>query len=164
MCLLLNMKPDNYMSENKVDILSDFFIRDYKPEDFEEINLLWESTGVGGSHRGDTAEVISNTLKNGGQFFVLEQISDNKIAGTAWLTNDSRRIYLHHFCINTSFQGKGLSHYLCEKCTNFARSLNMQIKLEVHKDNQKAVRLYTKAGFTYLGDYHVYIIRDISTL
>jgi ribosomal protein S18 acetylase RimI-like enzyme len=40
----------------------------------------------------------------------------------------------------------------------------MHIKLEVHKDNVKALGLYKKAGFGYLGDYHVYIIRDISAI
>jgi ribosomal protein S18 acetylase RimI-like enzyme len=150
------------MSENKIDIKAMFNIRNYSPEDFEELNMLWELTGVGGSHRGDTAEVIQNTLEHGGKLIILEHLSDRKIAGSAWLTNDSRRIYLHHFCIDTLYQGKGLSHYLCEQCIEFAKSLNMQIKLEVHRSNSKAVALYEKHGFNYLGDYLVYIIRNTS--
>ncbi len=150
------------MSENKVDILSLFNIRDFIPEDFEEMNILWESTGVGGTHRGDTPDVINRTLKNGGKLFIMEQLSDKKIIGSAWLTHDYRRIYLHHFCIHPSFQGKKLSHFLCEKCIGFAKSMNMQIKLEVHKSNIKAIALYEKNGFKYLGDYLVYIIRNTS--
>lgn len=149
------------MSGNKVDILSQFFIRDFIPEDYEEINNLWESTGVGGSHRGDTPEVITGTIRNGGKLFILEHNANKMIAGTAWLTHDFRRIYLHHFCVHPSFQGKGLSHILCKKSIDLAESMNMQIKLEVHKSNSKAIALYEKHGFKYLGDYLVYIIRNI---
>ena len=35
----------------------------------------------------------------------------------------------------------------------FAEATGMQIKLEVHRDNLKAIRLYKKWGFNYLGDY-----------
>jgi ribosomal protein S18 acetylase RimI-like enzyme len=38
------------------------------------------------------------------------------------------------------------------------------VKLEVHSSNIKAINLYKKFGFIPLGDYHVYIIRDITTI
>jgi ribosomal protein S18 acetylase RimI-like enzyme len=40
-----------------------------------------------------------------------------------------------------------------------ARVLNLQIKLEVHRDNKAAIGLYQNHGFKYLGDYDGYIIR-----
>ncbi len=39
-----------------------------------------------------------------------------------------------------------------------------QVKLEVHRSNNVAVELYRKAGFEFLGDYDVYIIRDIQSI
>jgi ribosomal protein S18 acetylase RimI-like enzyme len=39
-----------------------------------------------------------------------------------------------------------------------------QVKLEVHSTNLKAINLYKKFGFKHLGEYNVYIIRDISNL
>ena len=116
---------------------------------------------MGGGHRGDNLEIIENTVSNGGVLFVLEEKHSNTIVGTSWITNDSRRLYLHHFGILPYYQGKGLSKLLMEKSMEFARDKKLQIKLEVHKDNVKARELYQKYGFRFLGDYEVFIVRDI---
>jgi len=137
----------------------EYKIRSFKAEDYIQINNLWEQIGVGGSHRGDNELIINETIKNGGELFVLEYLPKSVIVGTAWITTDKRRMYLHHFGIKKEFQGKGLSNFLCEHCVNFAKNNKLQLKLEVHKQNQKAIELYKKFGFNYLGDYDVYIIR-----
>ncbi|RLD73184.1 MAG: hypothetical protein DRJ10_18120 [Bacteroidetes bacterium] len=96
-----------------------------------------------------------------------EQTQDSnneKIIGSSWLTNDGRRLYLHHFCILPKYQSKGLSKTLLDKSLAFAKEVNLQIKLEVHRDNTIAKELYHKGGFKYLGDYEVYIIRDVNLL
>jgi ribosomal protein S18 acetylase RimI-like enzyme len=132
-------------------------ISDYQPGDFVQIEKIWEQTGMGGSARGDTAQTIENSLKQNGRFLVLT--NENKIIGTSWMTNDSRRIYLHHFGISPDFQGKGLSKMLLEASLNHVKTVGLQVKLEVHRNNTKAIALYEKYGFRFLGDYLVYIIR-----
>jgi len=141
-----------------------FFIREYVDHDFEEMILLWESLGLGGAFRGDDDLVIRRTIQMGGQLLLMIEKDSGKIVGTSWLTVDGRRCFLHHFGIHTDFQGNGLSKILLEASLRLAKTFGMQIKLEVHKDNQKALNLYLKSGFTYLGDYRVYIIRDISKI
>lgn len=136
-------------------------IRDYKPEDYLEVEELWKDTEMGGGERGDDNEIIEETIQLGGKLFILEDISTGKIIGTSWLTQDGRRIYLHHFGIKPEHQGKGYSKILLKESLNFARNTGKQIKLEVHKNNIKAVELYRKGGFKYLGDYDIYIIRDL---
>jgi len=143
---------------------SGFFIREYAETDYPEISKLWESLGLGNANRGDDAFIIRRTIQLGGQLLLLIETNSNTIIGTSWLTVDGRRTYLHHFGIHIDFQGNGLAKILLGASLKLAKSYGMQIKLEVHKDNEKAVRLYTQAGFTYLGDYNVYIIRDISTI
>ena len=71
---------------------------------------------------------------------------------------------MHHFGILPNYQGKGYSHLLLDESLIHAKKSGMQIKLEVHKDNEIARNLYTNAGFNYLGDYEVYIIRDLSII
>jgi N6-L-threonylcarbamoyladenine synthase len=71
---------------------------------------------------------------------------------------------MHHFGILPDFQGLGLSGLLMEASLKFVKRKGCQVKLEVHSSNVKAIHLYKKAGFTPLGDYDVYIIRDISKL
>ncbi len=141
-------------------IPKNLIFRDFKNEDFEQVNQLWEETGMGGTARGDNLKIIQQTIQIGGKLIILEDTEKRKIVGTSWLTNDSRRIYLHHFGILPEYQGRGLAKYMLHESLEFAKAKGMQIKLEVHKDNTKACHLYKKYGFQYLGDYDVYIIRS----
>ncbi len=139
---------------------SDCQIRDYNVEDFDEVNKLWAATEMGGTERGDNNDVIQKTIKANGKLFILEVKTTKEIIGTSWLTNDGRRVYLHHFGIKPVYQGKGLSKLLLDESIAFAKSKGLQIKLEVHEKNTKAIGLYKTGGFKYLGDYEVYIIRE----
>ncbi len=141
-----------------------FYVRRYINDDYPVVTAIWEATGTGGAHRGDDQNSIKNTLQSGGELFVLVDNDSEEIIGTSWITNDGRRLYLHHFAILQEYQSKGLSHLLMEASLKFAKEKNIQIKLEVHKNNEIALNLYKNYGFGYLGDYEVYIIRDLSII
>jgi len=138
-----------------------FTIRQFQDSDYNAVLEVWSQTDMGGAHRGDNLDVIKDTLSNGGQLFVLVDENDAKIVGTSWITNDSRRLYLHHFGILPEYQGKGLSNILMNQTMQYARDKKLQIKLEVHKNNSIARHLYEKYGFKYLGDYDVFIVREV---
>ena len=139
-----------------------FRIRDYRPADFGPVQALWEAVDMGGLKRGDTAEVIDRTLRQAqARFFVLEAPGSGDIAGTSWITCDGRRLLLHHFAVKPEYQGRGLSKLLLEASLRHAREAGLPIKLEVARNNLRAVELYKKAGFKSLGDYEVYILRDV---
>lgn len=144
--------------------LGSFTIREYRDGDFEGIVKFWELTGMGSPERGDSRETVEDTIRMGGCLFVLEEITSGKISGTSWLTFDGRRIMLHHFGILPEFQGNGLSKILLAESLKFVKGKGYQVKLEVHSNNFKAIELYKKFGFRHLGEYNVYIIRDISKL
>jgi ribosomal protein S18 acetylase RimI-like enzyme len=141
-----------------------FIIREYSDTDYEGIAGFWERTGMGSPERGDNKEIIKTTISLGGALFVLEEKGTGKISGTSWMTYDGRRILLHHFGILPELQGKGLSKILLQHSLDFVKQKGCQVKLEVHSTNQKAINLYKKFGFRHLGEYNVYIIRDISKL
>lgn len=145
-------------------MLPDFFIRGFIDSDYPEMIRLWESLGLGGTHRGDDLLVINRTIKMGGQLLLMVEKESASIVGSSWLTVDGRRSYLHHFGIKEGLQGKGLAKMLLTESLKLAKTFGMQVKLEVHKDNFKALDLYTKARFSYLGDYQTFIIRDISSI
>lgn len=132
--------------------------REYTADDYQQIVDLWLELDLTNPKRNDTQQQIEKTLEIGGKFFVL--CLNNQIIGTSWITNDGRRLYLHHFGIKKQFQGQKLSWILLKESLKYAKQLDMQIKLEVHKDNFRAIQLYKQAGFEYLGDYLVYIIRN----
>jgi [ribosomal protein S18]-alanine N-acetyltransferase len=139
-------------------------IRNYQQGDFEGIMSLWVATGMGRPERGDDAETIERSLAMGGCMFVMTDDESERIIGTSWITYDGRRLLLHHFGILPEYQGRGLSKELLKKSLGFVKQKNIQVKLEVHRNNIIARNLYINAGFEYLGDYDVYIIRDIERI
>lgn len=144
--------------------MENIIIRYFKSEDYYQIIDLWEKTDLSNPQRGDNLEIINKTISIGGKFLVLELTDTNQIIGTSWLTNDGRRLYLHHFGIHPDFQGRKYSIPLLQKSLEYAKEKKLQIKLEVHKNNYKALNLYKKHSFKYLGDYEVYIIREVEKI
>jgi len=136
--------------------------RDYKENDYPEILNLWKATEMGDEERGDDHAQIEKTLKAGGKFIVM--LLNGEIIGTSWITNDSRRLYLHHFGILPEYQGNGYSHELMNETARYIKEKNMQVKLEVKQENTKAISLYQKHGFSRLGDFDVMIVRKPQNL
>jgi ribosomal protein S18 acetylase RimI-like enzyme len=141
-----------------------FFIRDYWAADYPHVADIWDRAGINTPGRGDSAEVIENTLRRNGRLLVLVDKASDTVVGTSWLTNDGRRLYLHHFAIDPKFQGGGLSKPLLRESLKIARRIGLQIKLEAHRENERAINFYENAGFQRLGDYDVYIIRDLADI
>jgi ribosomal-protein-alanine N-acetyltransferase len=148
----------------KPDIRNNFIIREYRRGDYAGIAYLWTLTEMGDPKRGDDEKMIEKCNSMGGSLLVLEEKASGRICGTSWMTFDGRRIHLHHFGIIPEFQGNGLSEYLLKESLDFVKKKGYQVKLEVNKSNERAVNLYKKSGFKSLGDFDIYIIRDISKL
>ncbi len=138
----------------------DYIIRDFKQRDFPMVEKIWAETDLGGKERGDSLNIIFDTIKSGGRLLVMENNKSKDIIGTSWLTVDGRRMHMHHFGIKPSFQKQGLAKLLLKESLKFAGETRLQIKIEVHKSNIHALNLYQKYGFKQLGDYEVLIIRN----
>jgi ribosomal-protein-alanine N-acetyltransferase len=143
--------------------MNTYKIRDFQSNDFQDLMSLWQLTGLGSAQRGDSLEIIEQSIKMGGKMLMVED-SHGKIIGTSWMTFDGRRIHLHHFGIHPEYKRRGIGLKLAKECLRIVKQKGYQVKLEVHKDNIAAIELYKKLGFSYLGDYDVYIIRDLSII
>ena len=140
-------------------------IREYHKGDFDGIMNLWMATGLSRPERGDDEATVERSIEMGGRMLVMcPESPAEEIIGTSWMTFDGRRLHLHHFGIDPSFQRRGLARELLRESLLFVKEKGYQVKLEVHKSNAVAVELYRKAGFEFLGDYDVYIIRDIQSI
>ena len=140
-------------------------IREYHKGDFNAIMDLWIATGLSRPERGDDEATVERSIEIGGRMLVMcAESPAQEIIGTSWMTFDGRRLHLHHFGIDPSFQRRGLARELLRESLRFVKEKGYQVKLEVHRSNAVAVELYRKAGFEYLGDYDVYIIRDIQSI
>jgi len=135
-------------------------IRDYRPEDYPSLFELWKRCDLSQPERGDSPEVIETCNKQGGRLLVMEDTESRKIIGSSWMTWDGRRIYVHHFGILPEFQGLGFGTELAEASLEWLKKQGQQVKLEVHKENLKAKKLYEKLGFFAFRDYDIYMKRD----
>jgi ribosomal protein S18 acetylase RimI-like enzyme len=135
-------------------------IRDYRPDDYQQVEKLWKETGIYTVERGDTAGIIQRCNHFGGKFLVMEDPATGSVAGTSWMTWDGRRVFLHHFAIRPSLQGQGHGRSLAIRSLEFARQRGCPVKLEVHRKNTPAVNLYRSLGFEVFEDYDVYMKLD----
>ena len=140
-------------------------IRDYQKGDFNGIMNLWMATGLSKPERGDDEATVERSIEMGGRMIVMcPESPAEEIIGTSWMTFDGRRLHLHHFGIDPVFQRRGLARELLRESLRYVKEKGYQVKLEVHRSNTAAIEFYRKAGFIYLGDYDVYIIRDIQSI
>lgn len=128
-------------------------------EQYLKVSALWELTGVGNAERGDTFEAVNQTLYYGGRVIL---IYDEEIpVGTVWLTHDFRRLFIHHMAVHPNYRNQGFGKLLMQEALQIAKELNLQAKLEVHKDNPVASELYNSFGFKTLEGFITMIKRDI---
>jgi len=132
-------------------------IRHFRPGDFPQVVELWKETGIFREERGDTAESIAHCNTLGGKFLILEDPHTTSVNGTCWMTYDGRRVHLHHFVIRPVIQGEGWGKKLAEESLKIAQRWGCPVKLEVHRENKPAIKLYRKLGFTPLPGYGVYL-------
>lgn len=138
-------------------------VYDYQKSDYEQIASLWIETGLGDPQRGDNQCIIEDSIQLGGKILVAKTPT-GQVVGTSWITFDGRRLHMHHFGVLPHLQRQGIGDLLTRASLRFAQEKGYQIKLEVHQSNSAAIALYKKHGFTFLGDYDVYIVRGVQEL
>lgn len=134
--------------------------RDFVGDDYPSLLHLWEASGVASPARGDSLESILATLAARGRLLVIPDEGGN-VAASVWLTDDARRLYVHHMAVLPGLQGRGLGARLLEIALKIAAERSLQMKLEVHRSNTRAIALYRRFGFDFIGDYEVMIRRAV---
>lgn len=125
---------------------------------YAEIISIWDKTGISNPERADSFDSIQRTLEHGG--ILLLAYMDAILVGTIWLTNDYRRLYIHHMAVLPEFQKQGIGRSLLKEAIQIADKQGLQAKLEVHSDNAAALNLYRSMGFKVLDGYLVMIRRN----
>ena len=125
---------------------------------YAEIISIWDKTGISNPERADSFDSIQRTLENVG--ILLLAYMDAILVGTIWLTNDYRRLYIHHMAVLPEFQKQGIGRSLLQEAIQIADKQGLQAKLEVHSDNAAALNLYRSMGFKVLDGYLVMIRRN----
>ena len=125
---------------------------------YAEIISIWDKTGISNPERADSFDSIQRTLEHGG--ILLLAYMEAILVGTIWLTNDYRRLYIHHMAVLPEFQKQGIGRSLLQEAIQIADKQGLQAKLEVYSDNAAALNLYRSMGFKVLDGYLVMIRRN----
>ena len=120
--------------------------------DFKRLNLEW----LDKYNLTEEADLIvldnprTTVIDTGGAIYLAQ--SDNKIIGSAALINEQEGIFeLAKMAVAPSWQGKGISRLLIEKCIEKAKVLQAKkIILFSNSQLQTAVILYSKYGFKHV--------------
>jgi ribosomal protein S18 acetylase RimI-like enzyme len=150
---------DSIVLRDSIILRDSVILREFGEEDFDSLAGLWTLTGIGNPARGDDLECIRRSLECRGSLLVIACKSD--IIGSLWLTDDGRRLYIHHMAVHPDWRRQGLARRLMETARAEAGARRLQMKLEVHRDNAGAIALYRAFGFETLGEHEVMIRREI---
>ncbi len=126
---------------------------------YSSLTTLWDRAGISNPARADSESAIRLSLDHGG-WLLLAYADENFLCGSAWLTHDFRRLYIHHMAVLPEMQNQGIGQMLLKEALAVANEYGYQAKLEVHRDNPAARHLYAKYGFTDLDGYITMIRRS----
>lgn len=158
------------MKYNKTIILKDgreCLLRSGETGDGEAALELFTAVHVQTDNLLSYPDEITYTAEEEGEYLQKKTDSDNEveilafvdgaIAGTAGIEQRSPKYKLRHRCdfgisIDKAFWGLGIGRALTEACIECAEKAGFeQMELEVVADNERAIQLYKKAGFTEFG-------------
>jgi len=106
---------------------------------------------------------IERVIKNDDEYRCAI-IADNCYVGNIYLTNiDDEKAEYHIFIGDKSYLGKGVAKKASIEIIRYGfENLNLKkIVLEVHLQNNTAIHLYEKLGFTRLGENSNFITMEI---
>lgn len=88
--------------------------------------------------------------------FVPEKIRviefDKKDVGRLRVVRSSEEIFVGGIQLLPEYQGKGIGSAIFKELLKESKSLNIPIKLDVSRDNEKAIGFYAKFGFKKVGE------------
>lgn len=148
-------------------------IKDYKIVPIENLNeiknILYQFNSVFKPtliQRVGDLEVYAKKLYNNAQMFAVIK-GLQYIGFTAFYSNDIENniAYLTQLAVKPEIQNKGIGKTLLSVSMEFSRRRGMKvIKLEVIKDNIKAISFYKKNGFKFcqqVSENSRYMIKDL---
>ena len=104
----------------------------------------------------EEADFLQKKTDSGNEIEILAEI-DGRVIGSAGIEQKSPKFKLRHRCefgisIDKSYWGLGVGRALTEACIECAKKAGYeQMELEVVAENERAVRMYEKCGFTEYG-------------
>jgi len=123
-------------------------IRNFEIADYDSVYALWRRTpNIGLNDVDDSREGIEKYLKrNPNTSFVAE--IDGAVVGVIMSGHDGRRGYIHHTCVDSEFQHRGIGSKLVETALGALKAEGIsKIALVVFGRNAGGNAFWERMGF-----------------
>ena len=127
-----------------------------RPDDYDEVFSLWNSSNGITTDSSDSREAIQDyLLRNPGLSFVAKE--GEKLVGAVLGGHDGRRGFLHHLAVAPEFRGMGTGRRLAECVLNGLKRLGIvKCHLFVHANNRDALAFWKSVGWTRRDDIELF--------
>lgn len=122
------------------------YIRNFQPEDYDEIVVLWQRAGLilGTS---DDREGIARKLQRDPDLFLVA-VEETALVGVVMGSYDGRRGWINHLAVSPDQQGHGLGTQLMQELELRLRSKGCRkVNLLIEASNSAVQTFYQRLGY-----------------
>ena len=134
--------------------------------EYEIVELTLDDLPKCSSFWGYPNTRLEEFLKSGARKVFAYKIGDEYVGGCALIIRENQTGHFSDFVVRENLRGTGIGSHILEFAINCFKENGIKtIRLHVFKDNQSAIRLYTKYGFKHLEDMtpeKIAMIKDIT--
>ncbi len=132
-------------------------IRQFRPDDYEPVVVLWQQAGLSVRPGDDPASIARLLERNPGLSFVA--CDGGVIVGTVLGGFDGRRGYLYHLGILPGYRRQGIARRLVAEVVERLAAIGcLKLNLSVMDDNDAAISFYESLGFQRR---HIFMGKDL---
>lgn len=85
----------------------------------------------------------------------LSTVMDEEYRSVAWLTKNTKNLYIHRLCVHPDHQGKGHAQALMDHAENYAKEKEfISVRLDTFSQNRRNQDFYKKRGYQQLEDVY----------
>lgn len=134
--------------DSKVEVLQ------YTDEESEVIGVLINAFG---DLEEESKELILFNTQTPNRHLMIAKVQE-EVVGTFTIVDDGEKLWMTGLAVHEIARGKGVASYLLKWCKNEASRLGKaSVYLDVETDNDQALSIYEKTGFTTVSNTHFYI-------
>lgn len=137
----------------KVEIGSEMEVLRYSDEETEVVEVLVSAFG---DTKEEVKELIAFNTQTHNRHLMIAKLQ-TQVVGTVTIVDDGEKLWLTALAVHENVRGKGVATYLLNWCKNEANRMGKSsVYLDVETDNDQALSIYEKAGFTTVSNTHFY--------
>lgn len=140
-------------SAGEVELESDVEISQYSDEESEVVGVLVSAFG---DTEEEAKELIEFNTQTPNRQLMIAKLQAEVVA-TVTIVADGEKLWVTGLAVHENVRGRGVATYLLNWSKNEANRMGKaSIHLDVEIDNEQALSIYEKAGFTTVSSTHFY--------